>query len=487
MVRFPFVAALIAILAWLSPVQSATSCGPSPSGAIRPSLASGFSMQVVATGLSKPRGILLDRAGNLLVVEQGRGVISAHTLDETNGCVSVGTSSDVTSGLNLNHGIELSSDGKTLYASSSQDVYSWAYDSSSKTVSNRADIVTNMAGSDHTTRTLLLSEKAPGMLVVTRGSTSNIDIAAANLASGHSQIKAFNLTNRTDTAYDFSSEGLRLGWGLRNDVGIAEHPSSGGIWSVENSGDQLTRMGVDIHEDNPAEELNFLGYLNGKKYAPQGGNFGYPWCFSAWSVDDLPDNGNLSVGSQYAVDADSDSNNQNKTDAYCADQLPARLVFQAHMAPLDIKFNNSAQEAWVTFHGSWDRTNPVGYKLSVVEFGKDGEPVDDLQSTTAARDVFANEDNSKCPDDCFRPVAMAFDSQGRIYLSSDASGEIYLISKASGASIPGSSPTSTPTSSTSSSASSSATATNIASNIQPSLFSGGCILSSVVTLFGLLL
>ncbi len=60
-------------------------------------------MQVVATGLSKPRGILLDNAGNLLVVEQGRGVVSAHTLNENNGCVSVGTSSDVTPALSVRH------------------------------------------------------------------------------------------------------------------------------------------------------------------------------------------------------------------------------------------------------------------------------------------------------------------------------------------------------------------------------------------------
>ncbi|KAL2427001.1 hypothetical protein ABEF95_006400 [Exophiala dermatitidis] len=459
MFRSTVIAIFVAILPSLSLAKSSASCGPTPSGAIRPSAASGFQVQVVATGLSKPRGILLDQAGNLLVVESGRGVVSAHTLKEHRGCVSVGKSSDVTPALNLNHGIEMSSDGKTLYASSAQDVYSWAYDSSARAVSDRVNVVTNMSGTDHTTRTLLLSEKAPGLLVVTRGSTSNIDIAAASLDSGHSQVKAFNLTNRTNTAFDFSSDGLRLGWGLRNDVGIAEHPTSGGIWSVENSADQLTRMGVDIHEDNPAEELNFLGYLDGTEYAPQGGNFGYPWCFSAWSVKDLPDNGNLSVGSQYAVDASPDSNNQNKTDDYCSDQVPARLVFQAHMAPLDIKFNNSGQEAWITFHGSWDRTDPVGYKLSVVPFDKNGEPVDALQSTTAARDVLVNEDNSKCPDNCFRPVAMAFDSQGRIYLSSDASGEIYLITKASGASIPAS-PTST------ASSSSSASATNLASSVR---------------------
>lgn len=46
---------------------------------------------------------------------------------------------------------------------------------------------------------------------------------------------------------------------------------------------------------------------------------------------------------------------QNSTinDTFCAEQTPPRLTFQAHMAPLDIKFNNSASEAWVTFHGSW--------------------------------------------------------------------------------------------------------------------------------------
>jgi len=338
----------------------------------------------------------------------------------------------------LNHGIELSSDGKTLYASSTSNLYSWDYDASSRTVSNRQTVVTNMTTDDHTTRTLLLSRKVPGMMVVTRGSTSNIDFEATSLASGHSQVKAFNLGNLTNT-YDFDTDGLRLGWGLRNDVGVAEHPESGGIYAVENSADQLTRMGVDIHENNPAEELNFLGYLNGTVEPQQGQNFGYPWCFSAWDVGELPDNGNLSVGSQFAIDASPASNNENKTDAYCATQVPARLVFEAHMAPLDIKFNNSGREAWITFHGSWDRTEPVGYKVSLVAFGEDGEPVDSLQSTTAATDIFSNQNITVCPDDCFRPVGMAIDSTGQIYVSSDASGEVYLITRAqSSGTTPGS-------------------------------------------------
>lgn len=73
-------------------------------------------------------------------------------------------------------------------------------------------------------------------------------------------------------------------------------------------------------------------------------------------------NSDLAVGSQFATDAQNSTIN----DTYCRDKTTGpRLTFQAHMAPDDIKFNNSGDEAWVTFRGSWNRKDPVGYKLSV--------------------------------------------------------------------------------------------------------------------------
>ena len=329
-----------------------------------------------------------------------------------------------TRGLQLNHGLELSQDGKTLYASTPEAAYSWEYDPTQSTVSNtNQTLVTGMSTSDHTTRTLLMSQKESGLLLVSRGSTSNVDPAAAMLSSGHSQIRAFNLTNMTNP-YDYDTDGLRLGWGLRNSVGVVEHPDTGGIYSVENSVDQMMRDGKDVHQDNPGEEMNFHGYLNGTEYAPQGTNYGYPFCFAAWVPEDLPANSNLTVGSQFAI------GDQNSTinDTYCAEQTPPRLVFQAHMAPLDIKFNNSASEAWVTFHGSWDRSDPSGYKLSMIPFAN-GEPVAKANSNTGYTDIFANADNSVCPQNCFRPVGIAIDNQGRLFMSSDASGEIYVITR----------------------------------------------------------
>ncbi|KAK0268334.1 hypothetical protein LTR35_015628 [Friedmanniomyces endolithicus] len=389
-----------------------------------PSVASGYVARLVANNLTKPRGIKFDSNGALLVVEQDVGITALNLADAGQGCISVSSRRTVINDATLNHGIELSADGNTLYASSPESVYSWAYSAQSQTnTSSPKTLVSNMTTSDHTTRTLLLPQHAPGLLVVTRGSTANIDPLAEDITTGHSQIKAFNLTNQTSTPYDFDTTGLLLGWGLRNDVGIAEEPLSGGLYSVENSVDQMSRLGVDIHQNNPGEEMNFLGYLNGTYSSNQGRNFGYPECYAAWNVSAIPEF-NGTDGMQFAIGSLNSTDNDTTCDA--ANRQAPRLTFQAHMAPLDILFNTEGTAAWVTFHGSWDRTDPVGYKLSVVEFAN-GDAVDSSDSLTAAVDIVSNANQSACPTGCFRPVGLAWDRQGRLFMSSDATGEVYAI------------------------------------------------------------
>jgi hypothetical protein len=98
------------------------------------------------------------------------------------------------------------------------------------------------------------------------------------------------------------------------------------------------------------------------------------------------------------------------------------------MAPLDIKFAPDGSLAYVTFHGSWDRDGPVGYKLSVISFA-DGKPVEPPTSKTAAVDILSNADISQCPGKCFRPAGLAIDGKGHIWMTSDATGEIYVLQK----------------------------------------------------------
>ncbi len=71
----------------------------------------------------------------------------------------------------------------------------------------------------------------------------------------------------------------------------------------------------------------------------------------------------------------------------------------------------------------------MGYKLSSLAFSN-GQPVDPPSSTTAAKDILSNSDLSACPGKCFRPVGLAMDGKGRVYVSSDSTGEIYVLQKA---------------------------------------------------------
>jgi glucose/arabinose dehydrogenase len=357
--------------------------------------------------------------------------------------------------------LALSQDGNTIYASTYSNVYSWQYNAQDGRVNgNPTTIIENMGVNEgHTTRTLLMSKKVPSLLLVSRGSAGNLDYETLDINSGASTIKAFNVTNMTSTAYQQPSDGMLLGWGLRNSVGVAEDPITGAIYSVENSVDNLNRNGQLINQNNPGEEMNFNGYINGTQSDVTGKNYGYPTCFAAWNVSEIPDNSDLQTGKQFAIGIQ----NATLNDSFCQeDRVAPRITFQAHMAPLDMKFNTQGTGAWVSMHGSWfvfppsasspislhpslptifiithhrNRDSPTGYKLSFIQFDGSGSPTAPANSTTAAVDIVSNPDLSKCPSNCFRPVGLAWDSRGRLYMSSDASGEIYVVTKMDGSGV----------------------------------------------------
>ncbi|KAI9891168.1 MAG: hypothetical protein M1814_003011 [Vezdaea aestivalis] len=391
-----------------------------------PSLAPGYAAQLVDNNLEEPRSIVFDSSGNLLVLQQNGGIVALELAGSGGIDVTVSRTSIVVDDQTLNHGLDLSPDSRTLYASSATEAYSWAYDPAARSVSAKRTLVTGMNNGGHTSRTLLISKSESSILLISHGSDGNIDPLALDITSGHSQIRAFNLSDVPDGGFDYPTQGRRVGWGLRNSVGVVEHPQTHGIFSVENSADQLQRNGVSVSRDNPGEELNYHGLINSTE---DGGNFGYPTCFATWRPDDIPNKANLTVGAQFVPNTPNDTINDN----FCArERLQPRLTFQAHMAPLDIKFNNSASEAWVSFHGSWNREQPVGYKVSVVPF-RDGQPVAAPDNNTAIVDIMTNPDLSQCPESCFRPTGLAFDSSGRLFMTSDSTGELYVIARQAGA------------------------------------------------------
>lgn len=119
-----------------------TSCAGAGNPKFSSVLATGWKATKILGGLTSPRTIVFDSEGNMLVIQNGKGV-TFHVMSP-DGCI---TSTKTLISLNtLNHGLELSADGKTLYASSSTTVYSWPYtaNGASTSVGTRGQVVTGM-------------------------------------------------------------------------------------------------------------------------------------------------------------------------------------------------------------------------------------------------------------------------------------------------------------------------------------------------------
>ncbi|SPO07480.1 related to L-sorbosone dehydrogenase [Cephalotrichum gorgonifer] len=387
-----------------------------------PVLASGWQGQLIANGFTKPRSIHFDTAGSLIVLDSGVGVRRVRLEDKGDTCLSVTENELLIDDTELNHGLALSADGKTLYASTVSSVHAYSYDPQAGKVSpNPRTVISGMSNNDHTTRTLLMSRRSPGRLIVSRGSDENFDVDALDLSSGVSQIRVFDLNKLGDgDTYDFNTQGRVLGWGLRNSVGVDEDPRSGNVYSVETSVDEITRDGVNIEENNPGEELNFHGKADERGDV---GNYGYPYCYPLWDTD-VPDNEGLRVGDVFSVTQNSTFNDTTCQEEY----VPPRLVFPAHTSPLGLLFSEDGETLYISFRGSFNPKNPVGYMVSSVAFS-DGQPVERVSSNTALSDVMTNPDLSRCPDECFRPVGLAWDKEGRLWVTSDSTGEIYVLKR----------------------------------------------------------
>lgn len=122
-----------------------------------------------------------------------------------------------------------------------------------------------------------------------------------------------------------------------------------------------------------------------------------------------------------------------------------------------------------------DRSSTVGYKLSVIPFSG-GEPVAAPNNNTATTDILTNSNNSACPKQCLRPVGIAFDKQGRLFLSSDSTGEIYVVVRDQAS-------TTTTTATSTSSTSSPRSSTSHAEKEQALYSAGILMIASLVCLF----
>ena len=101
---------------------------------------------------------------------------------------------------------------------------------------------------------------------------------------------------------------------------------------------------------------------------------------------------------------------------------PAALV-QAHSAPMAIEFSNPSfpprfqNGAFVAFRGSWNRSVPTGYKVVFLKFKNQGDTT--AEYVTDVVTGFQPAGSTSQRTVWGRPVGLATDMRGNLYLSSD--------------------------------------------------------------------
>lgn len=177
--------------------------------------------------------------------------------------------------------------------------------------------------------------------------------------------------------------------GVRNTVGFDWHPNTKEIWFTDNGRDL---MGNDM----PDDELNT---------APKAGmHFGYPYCHQGDILDPKFGKGRN-----------------------CSDYTSPVKLLGPHVAALGMRFNKNNKfpseydnAIFIAEHGSWNRTTPIGYRISVVKMNADGTPMDPV--------IFAEGWLQNVRDVSGRPVDVQFLHDGSMLVSDDFAGVIYRIS-----------------------------------------------------------
>jgi glucose/arabinose dehydrogenase len=324
----------------------------------------GFKISVFAGNLQGVRFMTLGPGNAVYASQPGSGLIVKLTDANHDGVAdSVVT---IASGLKGPFGIAFR--GDTMYVAEESELI--RFDPGAR----EPVTIMRLPGGGHSTRTIVFGPD--GKMYVAVGSSCNL---CAERDSMRAAVTQFNPDG---------SGGHIFAKGLRNTVGLAFNPKTGELWGGNNDRDNLG-------DDLPPEHINII---------KDGRNYGWPECY-------LPGKPNPEYGS-----------------ANCANVEPLAITVQAHSAPLGLAFYTGTQfpreyrgDAFVTLHGSWNRSVPTGAKVVRVEVDSSGRRAVGVDDFIVG---WQRLDGSRWG----RPVGVLVAPDGALLVSDDYGGKIWRVS-----------------------------------------------------------
>ncbi|WP_313646113.1 sorbosone dehydrogenase family protein [Pseudomonas sp.] len=369
----------------------------------KPTVPEGFNITAIATDLKIPRQTLVLPNGDILVAE-GRGGRAAKLKpkDVIASQIKAKGNTQVKGGNRLTLLRDADGDGtyevKTVFAEGLNAPYGLAFADNKLYVANQDALVrfdytegqTKAGGpptkltdlpaevNHHWTKALTISPDGR-YLYVGIGSNSNITERGMEVEIDRAMVWQIDAVSGAHKPY---------ATGLRNPTALAIQPDTGQLWTVVNERDEL---GPDLVPD----------YLTSVR---EGGFYGWPYSYWGQNVDErVKPQGPDKVAAAIKPD-------------YSLGSHVAALGVDFSIAAMGERFANGV---FVGEHGSWNRPNPVGYKVIFVPFsgGKpSGEPVDFATG-------FRGEDGKTRG----RPVGVTVDPRGALIIADDLANTIWRV------------------------------------------------------------
>ncbi|MDO7911926.1 PQQ-dependent sugar dehydrogenase [Pseudomonas monteilii] len=378
---------------------------PSAWGDRTPTVPEGYAVTAIAKDLKIPRQTLVLPNGDILVAE-GRGGNAAKLKpkDVIAGYIKAKGNTQVKGGNRLTLLRDADGDGRyevqTVFAENLNAPYGLALANGKLYVANQDALVTfdytegqtQASGAPvtltelpsqinhHWTKSLAVSDDGRFLYV---GIGSNSNITERGMEAEVDRAVVWQIDAQTGAHKPYVT-------GIRNPTALTIQPGTGQVWAVVNERDEL---GPDLVPD----------YLSSLK---EGAFYGWPYSYWGQNVDPRA---------------------QPQDPAKVAAAIKPDYSLGSHVAALGVDFSlpamgeRFADGVFVGEHGSWNRSDPVGYKVIFVPF-RDGKPAGEpIDFATGFRD-----DDGKTRG---RPVGVTVDPKGALIIADDLANTVWRVTR----------------------------------------------------------
>jgi glucose/arabinose dehydrogenase len=273
--------------------------------------------------------------------------------------------------------------GNTLYVANADSLVKFPYQEGQTEIRTPPQWVTDLPGgpiNHHWTKSLVASPDGSKLYV---GIGSNSNITENGIGAEYHRAAVLEVDAATGATRLYAT-------GLRNPTGLQFEPQSNRLWAIVNERDEI---GSDLVPD----------YMTSVQ---ENGFYGWPYSYYGQHVDtraqpQRPDLVEKAIKPDYAL--------------------------SSHVAPLGLLFyqaENMPQYrggAFISEHGSWNRTPLNGYQVVWVKF-ENGKPVGLPQPVVTG---FLTDDQKQVRG---LPVGLAADRQGALLIADDAGNTVWRVS-----------------------------------------------------------